>query len=80
MDKGNNRENLHSMIDSVVDADILEYLDMFIPLFLQGFGGCGMKYKTAIIKMVLEMRNEPYLERTYHYILAKYRREKGGTA
>lgn len=37
-----------------------------------------MKYKVLIIKMVLAMRNEDYLSKTYHYLLAKYRREKGG--
>ncbi len=37
-----------------------------------------MKYKALIIKMLLEMKNEDYLFKTYHYILAKYRREKGG--
>lgn len=36
-----------------------------------------MKFKCEIIKMVLSMRNEDYLFKTYHYILAKYRREKG---
>lgn len=39
-----------------------------------------MKYKRKIIKMVLAMQNEDYLFKTYHYLLAKYRREKGGTA
>lgn len=38
-----------------------------------------MKYKTAIIKMVLAMHNEDYLFKIYHYILAKHRREKGLT-
>lgn len=37
-----------------------------------------MGYKKAIIKMVLSMKNEDYIFKTYHYILAKYRREKGG--
>lgn len=37
-----------------------------------------MKYKALIIKMILAMSNEDYLCKTYHYILAKYRREKGG--
>ena len=37
-----------------------------------------MKYKYEIIRMVLAMRNEDYLFKTYHYLLAKYRREKGG--
>lgn len=37
-----------------------------------------MKHKYEIIKMVLSMRNEDYLFKIYHYILAKYRREKGG--
>lgn len=36
-----------------------------------------MKYKVLIIKMVFAMRNEDYLFKTYHYLLAKYRREKG---
>lgn len=39
-----------------------------------------MKYKRLIIKMVLAMNNEEYLFKTYHYLLAKYRREKGGVA
>lgn len=39
-----------------------------------------MNYKIAIIKMVLAMHNEDYLFKTYHYLLAKYRREKGGAA
>lgn len=39
-----------------------------------------MKYKALIIKMLLEMKNEGYLFKTYHYLLAKYRREKGGVA
>lgn len=38
-----------------------------------------MKYKVLIIKMLLEMKNEDYIFKTYHYLLAKYRREKGGT-
>lgn len=37
-----------------------------------------MKHKYEIIKMILSMRNEDYLFKIYHYILAKYRREKGG--
>lgn len=37
-----------------------------------------MKYKHLILKMVLAMRDEDYLFKIYHYILAKYRREKGG--
>ena len=36
-----------------------------------------MMYKYLIIKMVLTMQNEDYLCKTYHYLLAKYRREKG---
>ncbi len=39
-----------------------------------------MKYKRKIMRMILSMRNEDYLFKTYHYILAKYRREKGGEA
>lgn len=39
-----------------------------------------MKFKCEIIKMVLSMHNEDYLFKTYHYILAKYRREKGGAS
>lgn len=39
-----------------------------------------MKYKRLIIKMVLSMHNEDYLFKTYHYLLAKYRREKEGAA
>lgn len=38
-----------------------------------------MKYKWLIIKMILAMKNEDYLFKTYHYLLPKYRREKGGT-
>lgn len=34
-----------------------------------------MNYKRRIIKMILAMENEDYLFKTYHYILAKYRRE-----
>lgn len=37
-------------------------------------------YRKLIIKMLLEMKNEEYLFKTYHYLLAKYRREKGGAA
>ena len=37
-----------------------------------------MKYKALIIKMILAMRNEDYLCKTYHYLLVKYRKEKGG--
>lgn len=37
-----------------------------------------MEYKTLIIKMLLEMKNVDYLFKVYHYLLAKYRREKGG--
>ena len=36
-----------------------------------------MKYKFLIIRMVLSMNNEDYLFKAYHYLLAKYRREKG---
>lgn len=39
-----------------------------------------MNYKELIIKMILEMDNELYLFRAYHYILAKYKRWKGGVA
>lgn len=35
-----------------------------------------MRYKMLIIKMLLEMKNEDYLFKIYHYILAKYRREE----
>lgn len=35
-----------------------------------------MKYKHLILKMVLAMRDEDYLFKIYHYILAKYRREE----
>ena len=38
----------------------------------------NMNYKKAIIKMILSMKNDDYLFKSYHYILAKYRREKGG--
>lgn len=38
-----------------------------------------MKYKMEIIRMVLSMRNEDYLFKTYHYLFAKYRREKRDT-
>lgn len=37
-----------------------------------------MRYKALIIKMLFEMKNEDYIFKTYHYLLAKYRREKGG--
>lgn len=37
-----------------------------------------MNYKKAIIKMILSMKNDDYLFKSYHYILAKYRKEKGG--
>lgn len=37
-----------------------------------------MKYKMLIIKMLLEMENEDYLFKIYHYLLPKYRKEKGG--
>lgn len=33
--------------------------------------------KTNIITMILSMNNEDYLLKTYHYLLAKYKREKG---
>lgn len=39
-----------------------------------------MKYKDEIIEMILSMQNEDYLFKIYHYILAKYRREKGRAA
>lgn len=35
-----------------------------------------MKYKHLILKMVLTMRDEDYLFRIYHFILAKYRKEE----
>lgn len=35
-----------------------------------------MKYKHLILKMVLAMRDEDYLFRIYHFILAKYRKEE----
>ncbi|MCX4361434.1 MAG: hypothetical protein OSJ23_09340 [Mucispirillum schaedleri] len=37
-----------------------------------------MKYKMLIIKMLLEMKNEDYICKVYHYLLPKYRREKDG--
>lgn len=37
-----------------------------------------MRYKALIFKMLLEMKNEEYLFKVYHYLLPKYRREKGG--
>lgn len=38
-----------------------------------------MKYKRLIIQMILAMSNEDYLSKIYHYILPKFRREKGDT-
>ena len=35
-----------------------------------------MKYKALIIKMLLEMKNEDYIFKIYHYLLAKYRKEE----
>lgn len=35
-----------------------------------------MNYKKIIIEMVQNMDNEDYLFKIYHYVLAKYRREK----
>ena len=35
-------------------------------------------YKMEAIKLLLEMKNEDYIFKTYHYLFAKYRREKGG--
>ncbi len=35
-----------------------------------------MNYKHLILKMVLAMRDEDYLFRIYHFILAKYRKEE----
>lgn len=37
-----------------------------------------MNYKKEIIKMILSMKNEDYLCKAYHYIIVKYRKEKGG--
>lgn len=34
--------------------------------------------KTQICQMILSMGNEDYLNKAYHYILAKHSREKGG--
>lgn len=34
-------------------------------------------YREEIIRMVQEIENEDYLFKIYHYIIAKYRREKG---
>lgn len=42
--------------------------------------GYNMDYKKEIIKMVLSMNNEDYFFNAYHYLFAKYRREKGGAA
>ena len=36
------------------------------------------EYKRAIIQMIKQMDNADYLFKVYHYLLAKYRREKGG--
>ena len=36
------------------------------------------EYKRAIIQMIEQMDNADYLFKAYHYLLAKYRREKGG--
>lgn len=36
------------------------------------------EYKRAIIQMIKQMDNVDYLFKVYHYLLAKYRREKGG--
>lgn len=35
-------------------------------------------YREEIMRMVQEIENEDYLFKIYHYIIAKYRREKGG--
>lgn len=35
-----------------------------------------MDYKKLIIEMVEKMSNKDYIFKIYHYILAKYRREK----
>lgn len=37
-----------------------------------------MNYKRKIICMILQMENENCFCKIYHYILAKYSREKGG--
>lgn len=34
-------------------------------------------YREEIMRMVQEIENEDYLFKIYHYIIAKYRREKG---
>ena len=34
--------------------------------------------KAQICQMILSMGSEDYLNKAYHYILAKYSREKGG--
>lgn len=35
-----------------------------------------MNYKEQIINMIQDMDNVDYLEKIYHYILAKYRRSR----
>lgn len=35
-----------------------------------------MCYRKKIIEMIEEIQNEDYLFKIYHYILAKYRKEK----
>ena len=34
-------------------------------------------YREEIMRMVQEIENEDYLFKIYHYIIPKYRREKG---
>ena len=37
----------------------------------------GEYYKQKIIEMINEMDNIDYLFKVYHYIIAKYKKEKG---
>lgn len=34
-----NKEKLHKMIDEIISADIAEYLETFIRLYLERWGG-----------------------------------------
>ena len=43
---------------------------------IQGEDSC-MIYKLRIASMLSAMRNEDYITKSYHYMLAKYRKEKG---
>lgn len=72
------RCNITRILYDIESLAILNYIRIIVEDVAKEDSGTGRSanYKDLIIRMVLAMNNEDYLFKTYHYLLAKYRREK----